>query len=720
METVQNYNGGIVFVSYLISVIGAQTTLELLTKRTHIHGLYNWFLLTAAAFVMGAVTIWSMHFIGNNSLDLRINDKSYQLSYRVGYTFASLIVAIVCMFISFTFVGITEEVYLSRIIPSGVFTGLGIVCMHYVGQYAIECFTIVYKTGYIIGATVIACVAVTAALYIFFKVRGNWMNSWYRRLGCSMLMALAVCGKLEDALHCFGWHYFLFTYNDKHTSKTDAQHGSVDNVITNFKNNCKDDVKRLVLDCFMIDQNERILVKVDGTLPMKEVFHDLDSSELTAGFSLKHALFNRLFKITIHKITQPVFVSDQYSDASETLFDIIEQQFIRAVNDLQKELCFTHHSELGILSDIVITAQKSKKIQLKSIHAYSNSVNVTLLSKLKKWITSRKENDRQMILPSHISIDDSAGEDVHLFLVRQLTSDKDVTRLMSQGYRFAEPTFISKIMAAKLRIPVDRMHQCFLDMYQLTRPVYLPEKRLCAGTFILIQEDEDLCLLVDKVRRYTFPFVELDGMLDTTDIEMINTVLQGCTLQDMLTLQKDILPNQRLRVALHQAADKLISTLPALFQNTVLQPTFLDLPAFALTSCPCQLILFTALSSHPVPDTKYIPLSIYKSLCGHLTDQAVSRYRSEHRSVRPYSMQQQIYRQAFDTSLEEVTSIQEEMVSSTDDVFSLPPPPRTKRKRMSTTVLSSSSSIQSVTILPTKDRFWWIDTIVENIIHNSI
>lgn len=66
-----------------------------------------------------------------------------------------------------------------------------------IGQYAIECFTIVYKTGYIIGATVIACVAVTAALYIFFKVRGNWMNSWYRRLGCSMLMAFAVCGKLE-------------------------------------------------------------------------------------------------------------------------------------------------------------------------------------------------------------------------------------------------------------------------------------------------------------------------------------------------------------------------------------------------------------------------------------------------------------------------------------------------------------------------------------------
>lgn len=40
---IQEYNGGIITVSYIISVIGAQTTLELLTRRTHIHGFYNWY-----------------------------------------------------------------------------------------------------------------------------------------------------------------------------------------------------------------------------------------------------------------------------------------------------------------------------------------------------------------------------------------------------------------------------------------------------------------------------------------------------------------------------------------------------------------------------------------------------------------------------------------------------------------------------------------------------
>lgn len=81
-------------------------------------------MLISAAFVMGAVSIWSMHFIGNNSMTLYIYGGHYQLSYSAGYTFASLVVCIACMFLAFVFVGITEDAKLIRIIPSGVFAGV--------------------------------------------------------------------------------------------------------------------------------------------------------------------------------------------------------------------------------------------------------------------------------------------------------------------------------------------------------------------------------------------------------------------------------------------------------------------------------------------------------------------------------------------------------------------------------------------------------------------
>lgn len=83
------------------------------------------FLLFAAATSMGGVGIWSMHFIGNNSLTITIKggDK-HQLSYATGFTFVSLIVAILTMFLAFAFVGITEEAKIARIIPSGVIAGV--------------------------------------------------------------------------------------------------------------------------------------------------------------------------------------------------------------------------------------------------------------------------------------------------------------------------------------------------------------------------------------------------------------------------------------------------------------------------------------------------------------------------------------------------------------------------------------------------------------------
>lgn len=75
---------------------------------------------------MGGVAIWSMHFVGNNSLTLYWEHGVYHLSYSAGYTFASLVVAIACMFVAFAFVGITEEARLWRIIPSGILAGVRI------------------------------------------------------------------------------------------------------------------------------------------------------------------------------------------------------------------------------------------------------------------------------------------------------------------------------------------------------------------------------------------------------------------------------------------------------------------------------------------------------------------------------------------------------------------------------------------------------------------
>jgi NO-binding membrane sensor protein with MHYT domain len=64
------------------------------------------------------------------------------------------------------------------------------------GQLAVAYFILKNKTVYVICAIIIAICAATAALLIFFKLREQWANQWYKRLGCAMLMGVAVCGMI--------------------------------------------------------------------------------------------------------------------------------------------------------------------------------------------------------------------------------------------------------------------------------------------------------------------------------------------------------------------------------------------------------------------------------------------------------------------------------------------------------------------------------------------
>ncbi|KAG1268676.1 hypothetical protein G6F68_000924 [Rhizopus microsporus] len=760
---------------------------------------------------MGAVGIWSMHFIGNNSMTLWADDVSYQLSYEAGCTFASLVVVIVCMFISFTFVGVTEKAQLIRIIPSGIFTGCGIACMHYLGQFAVEYFVIGYRRAYVIGAIIIACIAVTIAIYIFFKLRENWTDTWYKRLGCAMLMAVAVCGMHYTAL--VGTIFYV-PYGHIPPPQPKLRPAALIGIIAaivvvacatlfyiSFKTGLKEfkkvTSKRLILDLVIFDKSGRILVKVDGTLPAKEIVHDLDANEATQHFNSSHPLFILLFEAIIQRVSiQTPFLDNRrhsgVSDTSQPLFDSIKNQFLDAVQDLQQELHFMYPSDLGIMSDIVVTTDTIAKPAFSKVNPFAQksfkprqsfqygnqplaeiidetvvdlNVKGKRMSRLVNLMSINKQSEdeelggnpgRNKRLSSstalasvdtlRLSVEDSDGEDKHIFLTQRL-NNKDTQRLLSQGYRFAEPMFIAKTMAAKLRVPPEYMRQCFLDMdqlinstYTLTRTPSETKNAVCMGTFVLIEEN-GLSILVDKVKRYAFPFVDLmldnEGELDRQELDYINTTLQGRTLLEISQSPKDSWPSPRLAKALEHAANQLFDISAyskALYQSSVLHSTVIDLPAFALTPCPCQLILFTTLITTPGTETainhtfyepfKCIPLSIFKPLCGYLTDQAGYIYQLENRP-RPYSMQQQLYLQAgLSEHTQSSDQVEESIESSHRNNFSLPPPPRSKRKRLSTTVVSSQTPLSvlktPLTVLPTKDRFWWIDLIVENIIHNSI
>lgn len=210
----RSFSAGYVVLSYVVSYIGALTTLELIHRRTALRGIYNWyaglpqalsprliwslivfrFLLAGASVSMGGIAIWCMHFIGNRAITLGNGAHDLQISYNSGFTALSFFLPISVLLLAFSAVGSNETVMLLRVAIGGTLAGFGIVGMHYLGQAGISNYDCIYAIPKVIGAGVIAVVASIGALTVFFLWRSTWENSWWRRAICAVGLAGAVSG----------------------------------------------------------------------------------------------------------------------------------------------------------------------------------------------------------------------------------------------------------------------------------------------------------------------------------------------------------------------------------------------------------------------------------------------------------------------------------------------------------------------------------------------
>ncbi|GAA5948147.1 hypothetical protein JCM3765_007129 [Sporobolomyces pararoseus] len=110
VELVPVYSGGMIFLSWAVSVVGSWTTLEILLRRTGNAGMMNVLLLLGAGIAFGSTATFGMHFVGNQSLTLKLpppwEGQGVPLSYSPSYTILSLIISCLCMILAFSFIGL--------------------------------------------------------------------------------------------------------------------------------------------------------------------------------------------------------------------------------------------------------------------------------------------------------------------------------------------------------------------------------------------------------------------------------------------------------------------------------------------------------------------------------------------------------------------------------------------------------------------------------------
>jgi NO-binding membrane sensor protein with MHYT domain/nitrogen-specific signal transduction histidine kinase len=189
MVVTGTYNPHLVALSILVAAFASYTALDLGGRVAATQGVAPRVWLAAAAIAMGG-GIWSMHFIAMLAFNMPI-----PLSYDIGLTTLSLVVAIFVTGVGFYLINRQSAQPLSLVF-SGIFMGLGIAAMHYIGMAAMrEHAEISYDFLFVALSLIIAIGASTAAQWLAFRT-----TDLGQKLVAAVVMGLAISGMHYSAM----------------------------------------------------------------------------------------------------------------------------------------------------------------------------------------------------------------------------------------------------------------------------------------------------------------------------------------------------------------------------------------------------------------------------------------------------------------------------------------------------------------------------------------
>jgi NO-binding membrane sensor protein with MHYT domain len=172
-------------IAYLVSCVGSGLGLLCTERARIVTGLSRRGWLVLGAVSIGGTGIWTMHFIA--MLGMTMTGTS--IGYSLPITLVSMLVAVVVVGIGL-FVVNNGGARIRPLLVGGLFTGVGVAGMHYVGMSAMSVQGDVhYNLGIVALSVVIAVVAATAALWATVTVRGPRAI-----VAAALVMGLAVTG----------------------------------------------------------------------------------------------------------------------------------------------------------------------------------------------------------------------------------------------------------------------------------------------------------------------------------------------------------------------------------------------------------------------------------------------------------------------------------------------------------------------------------------------
>jgi NO-binding membrane sensor protein with MHYT domain len=171
-------------LAYVMSFLGSLLGLVLATRARDATGAGRARWLALAAVAIGGTGIWLMHFMAMIGFDV----PATVIRYDVPMTLLSVVVAVVIVGVGLFVVGMGRPSIL-KVLVGGVFTGLGVAGMHYMGMAAMRLGgEMTFDRATVALSVGIAIVAATVALWFALVIQGATAT-----VGAALLMGAAVC-----------------------------------------------------------------------------------------------------------------------------------------------------------------------------------------------------------------------------------------------------------------------------------------------------------------------------------------------------------------------------------------------------------------------------------------------------------------------------------------------------------------------------------------------
>lgn len=414
-----------------------------------------------------------MHFIGNRAIILGDGKASIQLVYSAGYSTLSVFLPIIGLTIAFAaaeFPSRSPVLHWIALTCTGIFAGLSIVGMHYIGNFGITNYELQYLARFLAASVVIAIGDCLAVLMLFYTWRDKWIGVWWKRLACAVALSGGVSAMhFTASTNCI---YTLKHYNAPKAIRSRNVQVIVAGIICGtsavivlcvlfFTRHRAKVLKRssqkVMLACAMFDPNGRILVTTEGVLPAREITDKYNHRTFNEEFDTSHPAFQWIFRVT-HNWSGVADLIPKMKSHLGARRDVSEEDSRPASSGSSVHYDPDTYTDYSIIfRERFCTAAASLAA---SMHIPVERVGV-LYDKIIETGTLQAEGKTGKRGTLHTSREDIESALRHsvfgrgqlLFLARQLDAEH-ADKLINAGFRFASVQHVGRNIAETMQVPL--------------------------------------------------------------------------------------------------------------------------------------------------------------------------------------------------------------------------------------------------------------------------